>query len=101
MPIFTVNGHEYSDFDTGVLYQSNDMKISRLSCVYSQRIIPISETEYVYIECMYTKSESSTRLVENRWSTSTNELTRVTYQLLDAETAEKIYHDLEQLNNDL
>lgn len=101
LPMFTVNGHEYSDFNTGILYQSNDIKSTRLSCIYSQRIISISETEYVYIECKYTKSEFSTRLVENMWSTSTNESTIITYQLLDAETAEKIYSDLEQLNNDL
>ena len=100
-PVFTVNGHEYSDFDTGILYQSSDVKSTRLSCIYSQRIIPISETEYVYIECNYTKSEFSMRLVENQWNTSTNISTRITYQLLDAETAEKIYSDLEQLNSDL
>lgn len=53
LPKFTVNGHEYSDFRTGVLYQSNDMKSTRLDCMYSQRIIQISETEYCeMILCM-------------------------------------------------
>ena len=93
LPEFTANGKLYSrDFSTGESVISNGNR-PVFSCEYSQRIVPISETEYVYIECKYW---DRIYLFDHR-----HEEVVISYQLLDAETVQSIMGDISQLDNDL
>lgn len=93
LPSFTVNNEEYS-FNTRFAPRADSDDITILKCEYSQRIIQISETEYVYIECI----REYCRFEPWKWDYS---FVSVDYVLLDAETAEGIQRNLKQLDDDL
>jgi len=102
IPTFEIYGRTYSDnHDIGVYFENQYARLSRVSCSYSQYIIQISDNEYVYID-----HTASKVLRENlgMFSSKGNEYStnhNVEYVLLDAETVEKIFNDLNQLNSDL
>lgn len=98
LPKFTVTGHEFTDFSVGNTVYGNLVNETTLTCDYSQRIIPISDTEYVYIECKHTIILFDGHDIKNPY---TVEQTNVHYVLLDAATVDKIYSDMEQLDSDL
>ena len=101
LPIFTVDGYEYSKFRTGVLTEVEYVcRFSVLERIYSQRIIQITETESVYIECEYSVSSFDT-FKDGQWISHPAGSTSITYQFLDTQATEEINSFLKQRDNDL
>lgn len=108
MPEFTAQNTTYPFFFTGIVSDEPNYhrRTTRESYEYSQRLITLSETEYVYIECQHYFYDFGMQLGKligtNQYETyHTKDRTQVTYHLLDAKTAEKLLNALGQLDSDL
>lgn len=99
LPEFSINGDTYSDNHNEGIFSTGSFWVMRIqNCQYSQRIIQISETEYVFIEhycanIVYDWSRDNSKSVyPNHY---------VQYTLLSSTEVAQIFGDVQQLDSDL